>query len=134
MEQRECEQARRDEIVRQEFTTKTRREALERSGGFCEGTKADGTRCNANLWQKRRIFDHIIPCALGGTNDLSNAQVLCTTCDDIKTDKKDIPTIAKAKRISDKHQGVKIKSRGFQKRPAQRTASRPIRRAHADAL
>jgi hypothetical protein len=60
------------------------------------------------------------------TNSLENCQVLCTTCDDIKTDKKDIPTIAKAKRISDKHQGVKIKSRGFQRRPPQRTASRPI--------
>jgi 5-methylcytosine-specific restriction protein A len=119
MEQRECEQARRDEIVRQEFTTKTRREALERCKGHCEG-------CGATLWQKARIFDHIIPCAFGGTNSLENCQVLCTTCDDAKTDKIDIPTIAKAKRISDKHQGVKIKSRGFAKRPPQRTASRPI--------
>lgn len=97
--------------MRLEFTKKTMREALMRSGGFCEGVKADGTRCNANLWQKRRIFDHIIPCALGGTNDLSNAQVLCTTCDDEKTDKKDIPIIAKSKRISDKHNGIRKPSR-----------------------
>jgi 5-methylcytosine-specific restriction protein A len=113
--------------VRQEFTTKTRREALERCKGHCEG-------CGATLWQKARIFDHIIPCAFGGTNIWRTAKVLCTTCDDAKTDKIDIPTIAKAKRISDKHNGVKIKSRGFAKRPPQRTASRPIRRAHADAL
>lgn len=114
--------------MRQEFTKKTMREALARSGGFCEGTLPDGTRCNASLWQKRRIFDHVIACALGGDNSLGNCQVLCEPCDDFKTDKKDIPTIAKAKRISDKHQGIKIKSRGFQKRPAQHTATRPIER------
>lgn len=106
-------------MARLEFTTKTKREALARCNGHCEG-------CGATLWQKARIFDHIIPCAFGGTNNLDNCQVLCTTCDDEKTDKKDIPTIAKAKRISDKHQGIKIRSKGFAKRPPQRTASRPI--------
>lgn len=115
-------------MARMEFTRRTMREALDRSKGFCEGILSDGTRCNANLWQKPRIFDHIIPCAFGGDNSLGNCQVLCTPCDDMKTDKKDIPTIAHAKRVSDKHNGIKIRSRGFPKRLPQRTASRPIER------
>lgn len=90
--------------MRQEFSKKVRREALTRSNGLCE-------KCGASLWQKMRIFDHIIPCALSGTNDLENCQVLCTTCDDEKTDKRDIPIIAKSKRIADKHQGIRKPSK-----------------------
>lgn len=92
--------------MRLEFSTKTKREALTRCKGFCEGKG-----CGVSLWQKFRIFDHIIPCAFGGDNSLDNCQVLCTTCDDEKTDKKDIPTIAKAKRVSDKHNGIRKASR-----------------------
>lgn len=90
-------------MSRMEFSTKTKRQALERCKGHCEG-------CGASLWQKARIFDHRIPCALGGTNDLENCNVLCTTCDDVKTDKKDIPVIAKAKRNWDKHNGIRKRS------------------------
>lgn len=86
--------------MRQEFTTKTRREAMVRCKGLCE-------QCGATLWQKARTFDHIIPCHDNGGNELSNCQVLCAVCDAEKTYKRDIPVIAKSKRISDKHQGVK---------------------------
>lgn len=115
--------------MRTEFKKSVMREALTRSGGFCEGLLSDGTRCNANLWQKMRHFDHIIPDAIGGKNDLVNCQVLCVPCHAEKTSKRDIPIIAKAKRVSDKFNGIKIKSRGFPKAMPQRTASRPIRRA-----
>lgn len=115
-------------MARMEFTRRTMREALDRSKGFCEGILSDGTRCNANLWQKPRHFDHVIPCGIGGTNELSNCQCLCVVCHGAKTAKIDVPIIAKAKRISDKHQGIKLKSRGFPKRLPQRTASRPIER------
>lgn len=113
---------------RQEFSKSTMREALTRSGGLCEGILSSGKRCNANLWQKARHFDHVIPCGIGGTNELSNCQCLCVVCHTEKTAKIDVPIIAKAKRISDKHRGIRIKSRGFAKRPPQRTASRPIQR------
>jgi 5-methylcytosine-specific restriction protein A len=113
--------------MRQEFSTKTRREALERCKGHCEG-------CGATLWQKARHFDHDIADGLGGEPTLENCKVLCVPCHDDKTRKHDVPRIAKAKRVYAKHNGIAIKSRGFAKRPPQRTASRPIRRAHADAL
>lgn len=97
--------------MRSEFTKQVRREALTRSNGLCEGLLPDGTRCNANLWQKARHFDHIIPDAIGGDNSLTNCQVLCVPCHDEKTWKKDIPIIAKSKRVRDKHLGIKKPSR-----------------------
>ena len=57
------------------------------------------------------IYDHIIPDALGGEPTLENCQVLCSTCDDTKTDTQDIPAIAKVKRIRAKHIGAKQPSR-----------------------
>lgn len=111
--------------MRLEFTKKTMREAYERAEGLCEGIRPDGERC-CFLVDRRKHFDHIIPAALGGDNSLQNCAVLCVPCHDAKTQKIDVPMIAKAKRISDKHRGIKLRSRGFQKRPPQRTASRPV--------
>ena len=64
---------------------------------------------------------------------LGNCVVLCIACHRDKTTKRDVPAIAKAKRVSDKHLGIKtirkkIEARGFQKAEPQRTASRPISR------
>lgn len=118
--------------MRLEFSKKTMREARERAEGLCEGLLANGERCNANLKHKPCHFDHIIPAAIGGDNSLQNCAFLCLPCHLEKTTKRDIPVIAKAKRISDKHNGIerrrgqKIQSRGFEKRPPQRTASRPV--------
>lgn len=106
-------------MTRLEFTAATRRLAWARSKHACE-------ICGIGLEQKRREYDHIITASDGGDNSLDNCQVLCEPCHDEKTYKRDIPAIAKSKRIYDKHNGIKIKSRGFQKRTPQRTASRPI--------
>ena len=67
-------------MARLEFTKQTMREALTRSSGFCEGILSGGERCNANLWQKPRHFDHVIPCAIGGDNSLQNCACLCVEC------------------------------------------------------
>lgn len=120
--------------MRTEFTKKTMREAYERSEGLCEGVLKDGTRCCANLKHKPHHFDHVIPDAIGGDNSLQNCACLCVECHKEKTAKIDIPIIAKSKRVADKYNGIpsrspKIKSRGFARRPPQRTASRPIVRA-----
>jgi 5-methylcytosine-specific restriction protein A len=98
-------------MSRTEFNTKTKREAYARSEGLCEGLLSTGERCNANLKHKPHHYDHIIPDAIGGDNSLQNCAVLCVPCHDDKTFKKDIPIIAKSKRISDKHRGIRKPSR-----------------------
>lgn len=113
--------------MRLEFSKKTMREAYERAEGLCEGILPSGERCCFPVDRKKH-FDHIIPAALGGSNDLANCAVLCLPCHGAKTQKIDVPMIAKAKRVSDKHRGIKLRSRGFAKRPPQRTASRPVER------
>lgn len=93
--------------MRTEFTKQTMREALKRATEQCEGLLASGERCNANLKHKPYHFDHVIPDAIGGDNSLQNCAVLCVPCHLDKTAKRDIPIIAKAKRIADKHAGLK---------------------------
>ncbi len=118
--------------MRTEFKTKTKREAWKRCGERCEGLLSSGERCDAPLKHKPHHFDHIIPDAIGGPNDLQNCAVLCVPCHDDKTRHRDMRIIAKAKRNYDKDNGIrsgpKLQGRGFQRRPPQRTASRPIER------
>jgi len=97
-------------MSRREFSKKTMREAYERSEGLCEGILASGERCCAEVAHKKH-FDHIIPDALGGDTSLTNCAVLCLPCHGSKTQKIDVPMIAKAKRIKDRHNGIKKPSR-----------------------
>ncbi len=93
--------------MRREFSAQTKREAWERSGKCCEGLRASGERCNTFLEHKPHHYDHIIPDGIGGKNDLQNCAVLCLDCHGEKTNKRDIPIIAKAKRVRDKFEGRK---------------------------
>lgn len=76
--------------MRSEFTADVEEQARKRAGGRCE-------KCGG-LFLKKSQVDHIKPCALGGTNELSNAQVLCTVCHLQKTMDDDMPKIRKADR------------------------------------
>lgn len=119
--------------MRREFPKQVKRDAFARASGRCEGWLPNGTICDAKLTVGKFHYDHVIPDAHGGEPVLANCAVICTTCHKYKTTKLDVPAIAKTKRISDEHSGIrtartKIQSRGFQKAPAQRTASRPIER------
>jgi 5-methylcytosine-specific restriction endonuclease McrA len=96
--------------MRTEFSKKTMREAYERSEGLCEGILASGERCCAEVTHKKH-FDHVIPDALGGDTSLTNCAVLCLPCHGVKTQKIDVPMIAKAKRVADKHLGIRKPSR-----------------------
>jgi 5-methylcytosine-specific restriction protein A len=88
---------------RQEFSRKTKAEAFALAKGRC--------KCGVKLSVRTGIhYDHIIPDAVDGGNDLSNCQVLCKTCHGIKTDKKDKGEIAETFRIRDKHTNAFVKS------------------------
>ena len=52
-------------------------------------------------------LDHIIPRALGGSDDPSNMQVLCRACHRNKTRHHDVPRIAKSKRQKARHLGAR---------------------------
>ena len=108
-------------MPRKEFSRVTRRKALERSGHHCEATGKrygfeEGQRCNCHLSLGVQ-FDHILPCELGGENDLSNCAAICVQCHKHAT-RGDIQQIRKSDRQRDKKNGVirpagKIKSPGF---------------------
>lgn len=104
-------------MSRREFSKKTRIEVFARAGGRCE-------KCEAKLKVGEGEYDHILPCALGGDNDASNAALLCVPCHrgvGAKTSD-DIKAISKTKRNWLKHIGAwpksptPLKSRGFPKR------------------
>jgi 5-methylcytosine-specific restriction protein A len=94
-------------VARREFSKQVRRDAFARANGRCEGWLPNGTLCGAKLHVARFHYDHAIPDAHGGEPTLGNCQVLCVACHKYKTTKKDIPAIAKTKRIQDRQIGIK---------------------------
>jgi 5-methylcytosine-specific restriction protein A len=92
--------------MRREFPASVRVAAFERAGGSCE-------KCTAPLvGSNRPQYDHAIPDAVGGEPTLANCLVLCRSCHGRKTSGKDVPEIAKTKRIRAKHLGAAGKPRG----------------------
>jgi 5-methylcytosine-specific restriction protein A len=94
--------------VRTEFPNKVKRDALQRAKD--NGGKCENPGCGAFLSFSKYHYDHVIPDQMGGEATLENCQVICFACHKIKT-RKDVADIAKAKRRSDKHNGVRRKSR-----------------------
>ncbi len=110
-------------MPRHEFTKKTKREALLRSGGKCEaigevyGLSA-AERCYSFLSYGVEFDHYPEPAGVKGSNALDNCMSVCKLCHRHKTRTFDIPMQAKDKRIRDKHSGVAgpkgmIQSRGF---------------------
>ena len=96
--------------MRLEFTKATKLAAFQRSGGRCEcgcGLKVLGTP----------EYHHRIPAALGGSNDLDNCEVWDPKHHKQQTAEKDVPQIAKSKRIAEKRMGLRSKSPGFRRPP-----------------
>src|SRR5258705_8837793 len=85
---------------RQEVPAKGRVAAMERAKKRCE-------RCPALLIPGKFRYNHRIPDALGGQPTLDNCEVLCLACDSVQTYTKDIPAIAKSKRIRRREAGVR---------------------------
>lgn len=92
--------------MRREFSKQVRRDAFMRANGQCEG-KPYGERCCVRLTLGKYHYDHDIPDALGGEPVLENCVVLCIACHKDKTATKDVPAIAKTKRIQDRQKGIK---------------------------
>lgn len=95
--------------MRAEFSPKTKLAAFERCKGICE--------CGCGQKIEVAEYDHYpVPAAFGGSNDLDNCRALRKKCHRRITSEKDIPTIAKAKRIVEKRAGVRRTKRPFPKR------------------
>lgn len=111
-------------MSRTEFSRKTRKAALLRSGLRCEASGPrygldEGQRCNCSLSLGVQ-YDHDVPDQLGGDNSLENCRAVCVGCHRLKT-RGDVKQIRKSDRQRDKHSGVirpagKIKSPGFAKK------------------
>lgn len=102
-------------MTRAEFSNTTRRKAFDRAKGLCETCGHDFAKSG-----KRPEYDHRLPDALGGRNDLPNCVVLCAPCHGIKTAKEDVPRIRKADRQRTRAIGAHrpktpIRSAGFAK-------------------
>lgn len=111
---------------RREFTKKTQREAMARSGKRCEAAGAmyglePGHRCNADLAYGVQ-FDHIVLDANSKDNSLENCAAVCIKCHGWKTANHDIPMAAKTVRQQDRALG--IKKPGKQKFPKSAKAER----------
>ena len=107
-------------MSRTEFTGPTKKAAWARCEGQCEyreGTGIDEWRCQTMLRPGDIFYDHIIPDGLGGDNTLDNCQVLCRAHHDPKTQKVDVPRIAKMKRQRAKHIGATGPKRKIPSRP-----------------
>lgn len=65
-----------------QFNSAVREEVFRRDEYRCNSCQCSGTA-------KTLEIDHIIPLALGGTNDLSNLQILCSSCNRQKRDRVD---------------------------------------------
>lgn len=106
---------------RYEFSKTTKREALRRAGdgdtgkARCEAVGEvyglpPGHRCNAPL-NRGVEFDHYPKPAIDkGSDTLENCVAVCKSCHAHKTRTYDIPVIAKGKRVSDRHLGIKPES------------------------
>jgi 5-methylcytosine-specific restriction endonuclease McrA len=64
--------------------------------------------------------DHVIALALGGVE----GRPCCKACHKHKTATQDVPAIAKSKRSSDRHYGIKRKGGGWPKRTFRREVER----------
>jgi len=91
--------------MRRNFPDKVKVAAFQRADGRCEG-------CTAKLFVGKIHYDHRIPDAMGGEPTLANCDVLCTACHGVKTQRVDVPAIAKVKRVRLRHLGIR-KASGF---------------------
>jgi 5-methylcytosine-specific restriction endonuclease McrA len=107
---------------RQRLTAAERRKLLERQTYVCAACPTKLTlEIEGRVVLGAMVDEHIIPLALGGSNDLSNRELLCPHCAKAKT-LKDLRAIRKAARIQRRLKGEdppkqRLNSRGFRRDP-----------------
>lgn len=112
-------------MSRAEFSQKTKKAALKRSGMQCEAVGAmyglpDGKRCEYSL-SAGVEFDHIVLDANSKDNSLENCSATCIKCHRWKTAKHDIPMAAKTVRLMEKHIGLKRPKQSIRSAPFPKT-------------
>jgi len=105
---------------RREFATKTRKQALKRSGLICEAAGPwyglpEGQRCTRSLGAGVE-YDHLILDANSKDSSLENCRAVCPKCHAWKTANRDTPTAAKT---------VRQQFMGMKTRPKAKIAARP---------
>lgn len=108
-------------MMRREFSSKTRKESLKRSGMICEAIGAwyglgAGMRC-VNPLALGVEYDHIILDANSKDNSLENCAAVCIPCHRFKSANHDTPTAAKT---------VAQSLMGMKTRPKQTIQSAPF--------
>lgn len=107
----------------QAIPPRVRLRVFEAAGGRCQccGRKLGP----GDKWQA----DHVIALINGGAHSEANLQCLCDWCHKAKT-REDVAEKAKSARIRQRQAGIrpasKFQSRGFERRPPQKSATRPI--------
>ena len=86
--------------MRRPLPTTLRLELFLAAKGQCQ---ACGWRLSpGSCWE----IDHVVPLALGGTDEAANLQVLCIACHGDKTARQDVPAQSKARRMQARHLGA----------------------------
>ena len=67
-------------VARKHLSVKQKMRIIEKFGGKCAACGKDGLMVFADILEKCAAIDHIIPLSRGGTNDESNLQLLCRSC------------------------------------------------------
>jgi 5-methylcytosine-specific restriction endonuclease McrA len=99
-----------------------RRILLQRQGFRCAACPEPLTlEVNGRIVLAAMVDEHVLPLALGGTNDLANRELRCPACAKGKTSK-DLKAILKVKRIQRRLAGEEprkrqIRSKGFPRDP-----------------
>lgn len=96
-------------MSRLNFSIKTQRGALKRSGGTCEChliPHVFTVACGRQLGPGNTFYEHINPDGLRPDNSIDNCAALTRTCWKFKTETFDQGIVAKAKRVNDRHNGI----------------------------
>lgn len=116
---------------RREFSSKTRKAALKRSGKRCEAMGSwyglpSGERCQNDLAYGVE-YDHVILDANSKDNSLENCAAVCPKCHGWKTRNRDTPTAAKT--VAQSLMGMKTRPKQAIQSPGFPTTEKAAKRA-----